>query len=215
MGGGDLAQTLQETGRRGYQPHVACDRLENDGGDIGTVVDAGGSGFDVLRIVKENYSLVECIMISAINEVETAVQAMKHGAYHYITKDFDYDELRSLVRNACEAMSGQDGAVLVDAEDDDVDLERVENLVVHLEGHADDRRDVPHLRPGLSRCRAGRGGARRAARRTAPPWSGDAAFNTFNGRSDLEISTLTSNGRGADAPSVRSPRGSCRRPVGR
>ncbi|MEO5895382.1 MAG: sigma-54 dependent transcriptional regulator [Vicinamibacterales bacterium] len=62
----------------------------------------GISGFDVLRIVKENYSLVECIMISAISEVETAVQAMKHGAYHYITKDFDYDELRSLVRNACE-----------------------------------------------------------------------------------------------------------------
>jgi DNA-binding NtrC family response regulator len=60
----------------------------------------GISGFDVLRIVKENYSLIECIMISAINEVETAVQAMKHGAYHYITKDFDYDELRSLVRNA-------------------------------------------------------------------------------------------------------------------
>ena len=62
----------------------------------------GISGFDVLRIVKENYNLVECIMISAINEVETAVQAMKHGAYHYITKEFDYDELRSLVRNACE-----------------------------------------------------------------------------------------------------------------
>ena len=62
----------------------------------------GISGFDVLRIVKENYSLVECIMISAINDVETAVQAMKYGAYHYITKSFDYDELRSLVRNACE-----------------------------------------------------------------------------------------------------------------
>src|SRR5687768_5794203 len=62
----------------------------------------GISGFDVLRIVKENYSLVECIMISAISEVETAVQAMKHGAYHYVTKNFDYDELRSLVRNACE-----------------------------------------------------------------------------------------------------------------
>ena len=62
----------------------------------------GISGFDVLRIVKENYSLVECIMISAINEVETAVQAMKHGAYHYITKDFDYDALRSIVRHAGE-----------------------------------------------------------------------------------------------------------------
>ena len=62
----------------------------------------GISGFEVLRIVKENYSLVELIMISAINEVETAVQAMKHGAYHYITKDFDYDALRSLVGNASE-----------------------------------------------------------------------------------------------------------------
>ena len=62
----------------------------------------GISGFEVLRIVKENYSLVEVVMISAINEVETAVQAMKHGAYHYATKDFDYDQLRSLVRNASE-----------------------------------------------------------------------------------------------------------------
>jgi DNA-binding NtrC family response regulator len=62
----------------------------------------GISGFEVLRIVKENYSLVEVIMISAINEVETAVQAMKHGAYHYINKEFDYDQLRSLVHNASE-----------------------------------------------------------------------------------------------------------------
>jgi len=62
----------------------------------------GISGFEVLRIVKENYSLIEVVMISAINEIETAVQAMKHGAYHYVTKDFDYDQLRSLVRNASE-----------------------------------------------------------------------------------------------------------------
>ncbi|HWW84605.1 MAG TPA: sigma-54 dependent transcriptional regulator [Vicinamibacterales bacterium] len=62
----------------------------------------GISGFEVLRIVKENFSLVEVLMISAINDIETAVQAMKHGAYHYINKDFDYDQLRSLVRNASE-----------------------------------------------------------------------------------------------------------------
>src|SRR2546428_12330194 len=62
----------------------------------------GISGFEVLRIVKENYGLIEVIMISAVNDIETAVQAMKHGAYHYITKDFDYDQLRSLVRNAGE-----------------------------------------------------------------------------------------------------------------
>src|SRR4029077_18402873 len=62
----------------------------------------GISGFEVLRIVKENYRLVEVVMISAVNDIETAVQAMKHGAYHYITKDSDYDQLRSLVRNASE-----------------------------------------------------------------------------------------------------------------
>jgi DNA-binding NtrC family response regulator len=62
----------------------------------------GINGLDVLRIVKENYSLIELIMISAVTEIEVAVQAMKHGAYHYITKDFDYDALRSLVRNASE-----------------------------------------------------------------------------------------------------------------
>jgi len=62
----------------------------------------GIGGFDVLRIVKENYGLVEVIMISAINEIETAVQAMKFGAYHYTTKDFEYETIRSLVHNASE-----------------------------------------------------------------------------------------------------------------
>ncbi|MCC7416560.1 MAG: sigma-54-dependent Fis family transcriptional regulator [Acidobacteria bacterium] len=62
----------------------------------------GISGFEVLRIIKENYGLVEVLMISAIADIETAVQAMKHGAYHYVTKEFDYDQLRSLVRNASE-----------------------------------------------------------------------------------------------------------------
>ncbi len=62
----------------------------------------GIDGFDVLRIVRENYSLIEVIMISAITEIETAVKAMKFGAYHYTTKEFDYETIRSLVHNASE-----------------------------------------------------------------------------------------------------------------
>ena len=62
----------------------------------------GISGFDVLRIIKENFALTEVIMISSSREVEMAVQAMKYGAYHYITKDFDADQLRSLVQHARE-----------------------------------------------------------------------------------------------------------------
>jgi two-component system, NtrC family, response regulator len=59
-------------------------------------------GLDVLKVVKEQYPRIEVIVISAVSEVETAVQAIKQGAYHFITKDFEYDALRSLVRNASE-----------------------------------------------------------------------------------------------------------------
>ena len=62
----------------------------------------GISGLELLQIVKENYAEIEVIMISAIDEVETVVQMMKHGAYHYITKEFEGDALRSLVRHAIE-----------------------------------------------------------------------------------------------------------------
>jgi DNA-binding NtrC family response regulator len=62
----------------------------------------GIGGFDVLHEIKESQRLVEVIMISAINEVETAVRAMKLGAFHYITKDFEYDAVLSLVRNASD-----------------------------------------------------------------------------------------------------------------
>ena len=62
----------------------------------------GMSGLEVLKVVRDHYGEVEVIMVSALNEVEVAVQAMKDGAYHYITKEFDYDGLRSLVRNALQ-----------------------------------------------------------------------------------------------------------------
>src|SRR5689334_24276028 len=60
----------------------------------------GISGFEVLRIVKENYSLIEVLMISAVTEIETGVQAMKLGAYHHITKGFEYGQPRWVGRNA-------------------------------------------------------------------------------------------------------------------
>ncbi len=62
----------------------------------------GISRLEVLKIVRENYELTETIMVSAESDVETAVQAMKHGAYHYITKDVGDEALLSLVGNAAE-----------------------------------------------------------------------------------------------------------------
>jgi DNA-binding NtrC family response regulator len=62
----------------------------------------GISGFEVLKIAKENYPYVEVIVISAIRELEVAIEAMRYGAYHYISKDFDLEGVRTLVANASE-----------------------------------------------------------------------------------------------------------------
>jgi DNA-binding NtrC family response regulator len=62
----------------------------------------GISGFETLRIVKENFPTVEVIVISVIKEIDAAVEAMRDGAYHYVSKDFDIDGVRALVDNASE-----------------------------------------------------------------------------------------------------------------
>ena len=62
----------------------------------------GISGLDALRILRENYPLSEVIMISALGDIELAVQAMKQGAYHYVTKDVGDGALLSLVQRAGE-----------------------------------------------------------------------------------------------------------------
>jgi DNA-binding NtrC family response regulator len=62
----------------------------------------GISGLELLRIVRENYPLVENLMVSEVGEVEIAVQAIKDGAYHFVTADIDEDTLRSLLRHASE-----------------------------------------------------------------------------------------------------------------
>ena len=62
----------------------------------------GLSGFEVLKITKENYPYVEVIVISVIKELDAAIEAMRHGAYHYISKDFDMEGVRTLIANASE-----------------------------------------------------------------------------------------------------------------
>jgi two-component system, NtrC family, response regulator PilR len=62
----------------------------------------GISGFEVLKIAKENYPYIEIIVISNTKELDIAIEAMRHGAYHYISKDFDNGSIRSVCANAAE-----------------------------------------------------------------------------------------------------------------
>ncbi len=57
-------------------------------------------GLKVLEKIKENESDAIVMMITATKTVKTAVEAMKLGAYDYITKPFDVDELRLIVSRA-------------------------------------------------------------------------------------------------------------------
>ncbi|WP_028321348.1 sigma-54-dependent transcriptional regulator [Desulfatiglans anilini] len=57
----------------------------------------GMSGLDVLKAVKENDPDIAVIMITAYGSVNTAVEAMKHGATDYLMKPFDPDELGILI----------------------------------------------------------------------------------------------------------------------
>jgi len=59
-------------------------------------------GLEVLRRVKETHPNVDVIMITGLSQVDTAVQAMKLGAFDYISKPFEPDELTLVVFRALE-----------------------------------------------------------------------------------------------------------------
>ena len=59
-------------------------------------------GMEVLRRVKETHPDIDVIMITGLSQIETAVQAMKLGAFDYISKPFEPDELKLVVQRARE-----------------------------------------------------------------------------------------------------------------
>ncbi|HEX5106949.1 MAG TPA: sigma-54 dependent transcriptional regulator [Vicinamibacterales bacterium] len=76
----------------------------------------GISGLEVLRILKENFPYIEVIVVSAIKELDAAIEAMRHGAYHYVSKDFDAEALRTLVAKAGERQDLSRSLVRLNAE---------------------------------------------------------------------------------------------------
>ena len=62
----------------------------------------GLSGMDVLKKVVVDHPDTCVVMITAISETQTAVEAMKLGAYDYLTKPFNLDDLLAKVERALE-----------------------------------------------------------------------------------------------------------------
>jgi DNA-binding NtrC family response regulator len=61
-----------------------------------------GSGLDVLKTLKAEDPAVPVIMMTAYAEVETAVEAMKSGAYDFVAKPYSAEKLRVTIANALE-----------------------------------------------------------------------------------------------------------------
>jgi DNA-binding NtrC family response regulator len=62
----------------------------------------GADGLEVLESVKRDWPDTEVIMITGYASVETAVEAVRKGAYDYVPKPYNIDEVRVLVHKALE-----------------------------------------------------------------------------------------------------------------
>jgi len=62
----------------------------------------GLSGLDLLKIVKQDYPGVDVVMITGFGTIASAVQAMKQGAYDYLTKPLKLEDLERVFRRLVE-----------------------------------------------------------------------------------------------------------------
>jgi DNA-binding NtrC family response regulator len=81
--------------------------LESDQFDIilADIKMPGMDGLEMLRRIKSLKSESIVIVMTAFATVDTAVKALKDGAYDYVTKPFDPDDLTHLIRNATRQIS--------------------------------------------------------------------------------------------------------------
>ncbi len=60
----------------------------------------GMDGIDTLKEIRKKHPLVEVILLTGHGTADTAVKGMKLGAFDYLMKPADFDEIRVKVRNA-------------------------------------------------------------------------------------------------------------------
>jgi two-component system response regulator HydG len=106
----DMAETIaNDLANAGFETQTAFDgaaalkQFAKDPMDI-VVTDLrmkGADGLDVLAGIKKVDPNVPVIIMTAFGAVESAVEAMRRGAYHYVAKPFALETLRLLVERAC------------------------------------------------------------------------------------------------------------------
>ncbi|NEW85329.1 MAG: sigma-54-dependent Fis family transcriptional regulator [Mariniphaga sp.] len=116
--------------------------LESDQFDIilADIKMPGMDGLEMLRRIKSLKPDAIVIVMTAFATVDTAVKALKDGAYDYVTKPFDPDDLTHLIRNATKQISLSDENETLKKKV--VSLENVEDLIGNSESMKDMLREV-------------------------------------------------------------------------
>jgi two-component system nitrogen regulation response regulator GlnG len=100
---------------REYQPDLVV--LDNRMG-------AGMNGLETLRHIREEHPRMLVIMLTAYGSTQTAIEAMKAGAYDYVLKPFDVPRMKDLVALALKAARDMKQPVLLDTQQDSGALEQ-------------------------------------------------------------------------------------------
>ncbi len=101
---------LENLKRTGYEPVEAADGvqairiLDSEGADV-VLLDVrmpGKGGLEVLEHIVSHHPETPAILMTAYSSVEEAVKAMKRGAFDYLVKPFNQDEVLVLIRKALD-----------------------------------------------------------------------------------------------------------------
>jgi two-component system nitrogen regulation response regulator GlnG len=84
----------------------------------------GMSGLETLRLIREDNAKLPIIMMTAFGTTQTAIEAMKHGAYDYLLKPFDVPKLKQIVADALKAARDMKEVIAVEPllESEDYDM---------------------------------------------------------------------------------------------
>ncbi|HXJ23865.1 MAG TPA: sigma-54 dependent transcriptional regulator [Polyangia bacterium] len=121
----DVAQTVaNELDAAGFDTEVvgsggtALERFTSEPADV-VVTDLrmqNVDGMDVLRAIKRADPGVPVLVMTAFGDVDSAVEAMASGAFHYLTKPFAMEDMLALVERACrERILSRENAQLREA----------------------------------------------------------------------------------------------------
>jgi len=86
-----------ETAHKAYSGSECLKKLETESIDV-VVLDIkmpGMDGIDTLREIKKRFPLVEVILLTGHGTTETAVEGMRLGAFDYLLKPADFNELKA------------------------------------------------------------------------------------------------------------------------